>query len=26
MEKLAKSRAKPVAHLTVDVMQFKEVA
>ena len=26
MEKLAKSRAKPVAHLAVDVMQFKEVA
>jgi YgiT-type zinc finger domain-containing protein len=26
MEKLATSRAKPVAHLTVDVMQFKEVA
>jgi YgiT-type zinc finger domain-containing protein len=26
MEKLVTSRAKPVAHLTVDVMQFKEVA
>ena len=26
MEKLAASRAKPVARLTVDVMQFKEVA
>jgi YgiT-type zinc finger domain-containing protein len=26
MEKLAASRAKPVARLTVDVVQFKEVA
>ena len=26
MEKLAASRAKPVARLTIDVVQFKEVA